>query len=1666
MTFAKYGKYILVIVAVMAAILLAVSFSTASAYADGWDGTASSGFSGGTGSESDPYQIASAGDFAYLANAVNGGDSFGGKYFSVTASEIDFNNYSVVIGYLNDNGEDIVARPYNGNFDGNGVVIKNLSFGLSATDGGVSYHGLFGYVGKNGTVKNVKSNVVVEFSGTSDGYYFGGIVGYNAGAISNCETISLSASGISGVGGICGVNAGAINGCQGSGEFTLSGDSYGGGIVAANMGTVQGSRFVGKINIQSSGSFGGIAATNDGEVSASYATFDFSAGNSAGGIVLNNYSGATIKDCFFSGAVGGVNYFGGIAADNSGDITNAVFIGKGVSQAIGTIGGITASITSGEVKNVLVSACLSAEQVYILAPGTVANGYYDGAGFIGEESSGTKIFAGDAISLGEGFSATNNSFPCIKSIVEYSDDFAAAIRSSFSLSQLITISLDDESYPIRKGLGTPLPAKERTGYEFLGWSDGTAGDYKSGMLVFESSVSLTSVFELTEISYVSISSGISRIYDGSTDTINASFSFVLTLTYEWYYSATGEENTFRKVVGATDSSIGVTAVADSGVYYCRASFSDGSDSVSAESDRIVVNIFKAQYETAIYPYGEGDAIDGGKYEAKTLSEYALAEGFRWAVPDTVPTVDCTLYPVFYNGDPDNYSDFAMSVNLTLTKGTYQSISYNYGDGEAIDGGKYGAKALSQIILADNFYWVLPETVYEVGKQGYEAYYNADSVNYNDYELTIYIDTAKGLYTDIEHPSLQGVYDKDKTLADYALSADFAWRNASEVPTVDKSEYEAYYNADEEHYENYYLCIRINVLHAQAIVNPIVEDEILYVGGNMPNISLSEGDTPGVVAWTSDELIVGTNDYAWTFIPTDGNYESKSGSVALTVYYKVLVGVRVDKQPEKTVYTAFQSFERGGMEVVAVFLGGKEERVEGYRIEYSSPTEKLVCLDKTVTIAYDFGGVTMRTTVAVTVNKLTVEEPADSNEYRYTGEEQVSLLGGTELYYTESEKGTTVGVYKVTATLRDTENYCWESSENNSVEKEWKILPALVSVPQITNTYIYTGKSQSSGISATEYYTVKNGYDRTDAGTYEIVLQLIDKKNHNWLGLDGAAATADITVYWTIGVRYVKDPTAEQTRYEYTGEDIEFRYTIFEGTRTASANYGLEPGTYEMVFSLKNKNYVWNENETQETRTLTFVIEQKKVAFVAPEIVEFVYSGLARRLELDDTSEYTVTGQEQTAAGEYEAEISLRSKNYIWADGTTTNKTVFWRILKKQVKKPTITEKTLVYNGQEQVAPVEILAECVYTDASKVSAGTYSAKINLADKNNYEWSDGGAEEVVVEWSIERQSLLVPTPTGEYRYTGETVGLKLSNAECKIISGGEGCDAKIYQAVITLPDSDNYVWSDGSYEAKTLEWQIKKMQVEIPTIARNGAYNGYIQTAPITESKYYSISGNKALNAGEYTVTVTLNDKNNCEWSDGSTGEILLGWTINKASVAIPEQTAALLFSGENQKAKIAESDKYVLSGNYAVERGNYTATATIIDFDNYCFSDGSEKASVPWSIFGLILSVDGEEQTENYTEGTLLPVPQKEGYSFAGWYLTEDFSSDAVTSVSEVSGDVRLYARWVKEGADGLPADKNDQGGFSDKAIVGLVVLGVCVVISVVVIIIAVARRKKPRKFDY
>lgn len=101
----------------------------------------------------------------------------------------------------------------------------------------------------------------------------------------------------------------------------------------------------------------------------------------------------------------------------------------------------------------------------------------------------------------------------------------------------------------------------------------------------------------------------------------------------------------------------------------------------------------------------------------------------------------------------------------------------------------------------------------------------------------------------------------------------------------------------------------------------------------------------------------------------------------------------------------------------------------------------------------------------------------------------------------------------------------------------------------------------------------------------------------------------------------------------------------------------------------------------------------------------------------------------------------------------------------------------------------------------------------------------------------------------------------------------------------------------------------IQVAQPKVSGSRTYNGKKQTAPLAASGFYTISGTTSSTAvGKYTVTVTLNDKTNTTWANGSTDDMTLTWAIVPAANPITVKNVTKTASTKAQTVKLGAKAK--------------------------------------------------------------------------------------------------------------------------------------------------------------
>ena len=237
------------------------------------------------------YTVTSADGLMNVAKLVNGGKTD----INITLDKnIDLTGKDwTPIGTSFDNS-------YTGTFDGGGHTITGLT--ITTKD---QFVGLFGYLNRAGTVKNV----VMEGIQITSNHMFGntgGVAGFSWGTIENCS-VSGSVSGTKCVGGVVGAQkAGSITGCSSS--ATVKGTVDVGGVAGEKWGSMTACYATGNVTLEIDSpknlSGGGLVGFNGGSsVLACYATGNVTSTGSStgnvhiGGFLGNNYT--TVTACYW-----------------------------------------------------------------------------------------------------------------------------------------------------------------------------------------------------------------------------------------------------------------------------------------------------------------------------------------------------------------------------------------------------------------------------------------------------------------------------------------------------------------------------------------------------------------------------------------------------------------------------------------------------------------------------------------------------------------------------------------------------------------------------------------------------------------------------------------------------------------------------------------------------------------------------------------------------------------------------------------------------------------------------------------------------------------------------------------------------------------------------------------------------------------------------------------------------------------------------------------------------------------------------------------------------------------------------------------------------------------------------------------------------------------------
>ena len=213
--------------------------------------------------------------------------------------------------------------------------------------------------------------------------------------------------------------------------------------------------------------------------------------------------------------------------------------------------------------------------------------------------------------------------------------------------------------------------------------------------------------------------------------------------------------------------------------------------------------------------------------------------------------------------------------------------------------------------------------------------------------------------------------------------------------------------------------------------------------------------------------------------------------------------------------------------------------------------------------------------------------------------------------------------------------------------------------------------------------------------------------------------------------------------------------------------------------------------------------------------------------------------------------------------------------------------------------------------------------------------------VMEAEITKAEVPVPIAAEGLVYNGqEQTGVALDESGLYTLTGNTGTNAGSYTAVASLVDNDNYRWAGLFAQSETddlyIPWFIAKAQVALPAAKDGLVYNGQDQTGVESDgSGLYTLTGNVAANAGDYTATASLVDAINYQWAnvggENESADQTVLWSIARLNI---ENAKVVLkdypvYNGKELTQAIESIavgsiavDNYQVTGNTATQVGEY------------------------------------------------------------------------------------------------------------------------------------------------
>ena len=480
----------------------------------------------------------------------------------------------------------------------------------------------------------------------------------------------------------------------------------------------------------------------------------------------------------------------------------------------------------------------------------------------------------------------------------------------------------------------------------------------------------------------------------------------------------------------------------------------------------------------------------------------------------------------------------------------------------------------------------------------------------------------------------------------------------------------------------------------------------------------------------------------------------------------------------------------------------------------------------------------------------------------------------------------------------------------------------------------------------------------------------------------------------------------------------------DGTKITVSMSAQNAGSYYATLTITDRNYVFIVDGLQsETCTVTWNIYASGNHWViTPGIDGWTYGGNVSAPYGSAYSGTIVFTYSNKADGVFTSSIPLNAGTwYMKATVAGTDEyaglseTIEFVISPAKVPLPTAD---LDGDGDGYVYdygnPVELITTYDQLHVSvngnvTTTAGEKTAVFSLIDNDNYVWdlSEGDSRDpsgdIEIGWQVSKLTITKPGDTdsgghNSYLYDGDlkTFIPKGFDDRTMAIAGNTGINVveEGYTAIVSLRDANNLVWTDSTSGPVEIQWSITPIVVNAPsvTLLDNMEYTGNEIILAVTglDTGYMRLTSDNAsvhvnsetdvsvgaVNAGDYSATVTLRYPGNYVWSNDAgavDGMVTLNWTIQKQQIDAPSGGTFPTYTGssvtyipdgyDQSIMMIAENVKTWVSPD------GYQAIVTIRD-DNYRWADGivtngSGGVILDWNVQKADYDMTGVEYTLSF-----------------------------------------------------------------------------------------------------